>query len=53
MLLPIIIRLLVTLALLVFVWRGDMWAIKLSITLITIGMELISFTLNCNVKKGL
>ena len=39
-------RCIITLILLFFVWRGDMWAIKLSITLSFITSELISFILN-------
>jgi hypothetical protein len=39
-------RLLLTGALLYYVWRGDAWAIKLSITLIALGVECMSFIIS-------
>jgi len=36
------IRILLTIALLFFVWAGQMWAIKLSITLTALGVELLA-----------
>lgn len=41
-----IIRWVFTIIILVFIWRGDLWAIKLSITLTAIALELIGFILN-------
>jgi len=37
------IRLALTAVLLVFVWKGDMWAIKLAITLSVVSVEVIGY----------
>jgi len=42
------IRLALTAVLLVFVWKGDMWAIKLAITLSAIGIEGLAYVMRRN-----
>ena len=43
-----VIRGILLAALLLFVWKGDMWAIKLAITLSAIGIEGLAYVMRRN-----
>ena len=47
----VIIRLILSIALLVFCWMRKIWAIALSLTLILIGSELTMLSVNKVVKR--
>jgi len=46
-----IIRWVITILLLVFVWMGKLWAIALAITLLTVAMECVSYLLKRKEKR--
>lgn len=46
-----LIRILITIVLLVFVWRGEDWALYLAVTLLTIGNEILTVVLANKLTK--